>query len=247
MYVIKLADAVTSYPLYSSKSITNGASFVVGLAPGGIGTIFGTNLTTVNGIVQAQSLPLPTILNGTSVTINGQKVPLFAVANVNGQQQINFQVPDDLTVESVVVVTNNSVQGFPVAAPTVQSAPGVFTSDGSRGAIEHVNGQLVTPANPAAKGEIVAVFATGLGVVSPDPGTGNPAGASPPSTTMATPVVTIAGLQASIQFSGLAPGFAGLNQVNVQVPPNAPSGDQNLIMSIQGGNKFAPPVKIAVQ
>jgi uncharacterized protein (TIGR03437 family) len=250
LYVIKLSDAVTAYPIYSKASVTNGASFASpGLAPGGIGTIFGTNLTTVSGIVTA-SLPLPTTLSGTSVTIDGQMVPLFAVANVNGQQQVNFQVPDDLALSPVITVLNNGVQGFPINAGALLAYPGVFTTDGVHGAIEHANGQLVTPANPAATGEVVAVFATGLGPVSPDPGTGNPAPRSALSQTTSTPTVTIAGLAAVVQFSGLAPGFVGLNQVNVQVPANVPSGDQDLVITIKVGNSApppSPPVKLSVQ
>jgi uncharacterized protein (TIGR03437 family) len=252
VYMIQLSDAVTQYPTYTRASITNGASFVFGLAPGGIGTVFGTNLTTANGIVTAQSLPLPASLDGTSVSINGQTAPLFAVANVNGQQQINFQVPDSSQVpeDSVVTVTNNGVQGFPVAAATLQFRPGVFTIDGIHGAVEHASGQLVTPLNPAAKGEVVVIFATGLGASSPDPGTGNPASSSQLSMTVTTPTVTVAGLQASVQFSGLAPGFVGLNQINVQLPANLASGDQDLIITMQSSStspQSSPAVKLSVQ
>jgi uncharacterized protein (TIGR03437 family) len=251
LFIVKLSDQATVFPLYTRASATNGASFAKGLAPGAIGTIFGTNLTNVNGILLAPSLPLPTVLSGTSVTINGLPAPLFAVANINGQQQINFQIPGNITTGPVITVNNNGAQGFPIAVIAAPAFPGVFLVDGIHGAIEHANGQLVTPANPATKGEVVVVFATGLGTVSPDPGPGNPASAMPLSFTTTTPTATVGGLTAVVQFSGLAPGFVGLNQVNLQVPANAASGDQDLVIASQVAGTArpvgSPAVKISIQ
>jgi uncharacterized protein (TIGR03437 family) len=51
--------------------------------------------------------------------------------------------------------------------------------------------------------------------------------------TVVNPVVTIGGAQAVVQFSGLAPGFANLYQLNVQVPPGAQAGEQSVVISVQ--------------
>ena len=215
-------------PVFTAASITNGASFVAGVSAGSIVTIFGTGLTTdVTGVVLPEELPLPTQLRGTSVTLSGIAAPLFAIANVDGQGQINLQVPYELTGQATatVVVNNDGVSSDPVEVNILPAHPGVFTVDGTTGAILHASDfRLVSPADPAAPGEAVLVYATGLGPVSPAPATGAPASASPLSFTAIAPVVTVGGMVADVLFSGLAPEFVGLYQVNVEVPTGVPSG-----------------------
>src|SRR6202011_2744439 len=76
------------------NAVVNGASFVGGgIVPGEIATGFGTNLTSSTGINLTSTLPLPSEFLKVSLLVNDSPVPLFAVDNVNGQQQINFQVP----------------------------------------------------------------------------------------------------------------------------------------------------------
>jgi uncharacterized protein (TIGR03437 family) len=91
-----------------------------------------------------------------------------------------------------------------------------------------------TCGQPALPGDFLQVFVTGLGRATPngDPagqvlpsGAAAPGGGNPLYRTVVPPTVTIGGVPAGVQFSGLAPGFAGLYQVNVQVPNSAPAGD----------------------
>ena len=118
--------------------------------------------------------------------------------------------------------------------------------DGTAGAILHgADFQLVTSSNPAAKGETVVIYATGLGPVSPTPATGMGASASPLSVTASPPSVTVGGLSANVAFSGLAPGFVGLYQVNVAIPSAVASGSVDVV--IQVGEQASKPVKLAVQ
>jgi uncharacterized protein (TIGR03437 family) len=65
------------------------------------------------------------------------------------------------------------------------------------------------------------------------PASGDPA-PDASATTLATPTVTVGGVAAKIGFSGLAPGYAGLYQINVTVPAEAPPGVQSLTVSING-------------
>src|ERR1019366_6826276 len=82
-------------PVFTAANVTNGASFRRGIVPGSIATLFGAGLSSVKGIARA-ALPLPRQLAGTTVTVNGIAAPLFALANVNGAEQINLQVPFEI-------------------------------------------------------------------------------------------------------------------------------------------------------
>jgi len=226
------------------QSITNAASFLPGVTPGGIATIFGTSLTRdLTGIVVAAGVPLPTELAGTSVEVNGVAAPLFAVANVGGSEQVNLQIPYEAAAQSTatVVVIANGLRSAALTAPVLAAHPGIFMVGGTAGAILHgADNQPVTAANPAARDEIVLIFATGLGPVNPAPRTGEAAAATPLSLTALTPVVVIfdgsRGVGAGVLFSGLAPGFVGLYQLNVRIPANAPTGVVSVVVGAGGTN-----------
>ncbi len=235
-------------PSVTPPAITNGASFRSGVTPGSILTIFGTALTKgVDGVVLGGELPLPTQLKGTSVTIGGIPAPLFAIANVGGQEQINLQVPWEVGSQAIadVVVNNNGVKGQAVPMAILLFQPGVFTLDGLTGVILHADNRLVSGGLPAKKGEVVIIYATGLGPVSPEGRTGQAAPSSPLSLTTVRPVVTIGNAVAEVQFSGLAPGFVGLYQLNITIPGSAKSGVQSLIISMEGVK--SRPVTIAIE
>lgn len=120
-----------------------------------------------------------------------------------------------------------------------RTAPAIFTVNSrgtGAGAIQHaLTGALVTDSNPAAPGEIVSVYCTRLGAVNPPAATGA-AATLPPPQTIAPVQVSIAGAPGRVTFSGLAPGFAGLYQVNVEIPDGTPPGSQNLRVSADGVN-----------
>ena len=116
-------------PLPNPKvaAVTNGASFAAGsLVPGEIATAFGTSLTTGTGINLSSSLPLPGSLLGSSVLVNGcAATPLFAVDNVSGQQQINFQAPWEIAGQQVVAV--QVVNNGGISPPVGRSRAGCAT------------------------------------------------------------------------------------------------------------------------
>jgi uncharacterized protein (TIGR03437 family) len=213
---------------------------MAGLTPGSIVSIFGVGIAKgVSGILLSSSLPLPTSLGGVSVSIAGMPAPLFAVANVSGQEQINLQVPYETTGRTTVSiqVSVNGILSNAVQVPVLAAHPGIFTVDGKAGAILHnASGALVTPANPAGPNEVITIYAAGLGPVSPAPKTGYPAPtAEPLARTIGTPTVTIGRFSMSALFSGLAPGFVGLYQVNAQVPDGTAPGDAVPVVITQAG------------
>ena len=113
------------------------------------------------------------------------------------------------------------------------SAPGLFELAGNRGLVFNVDGTLNSTNNAAPSGSVVTAYLTGQGPVDNPVATGAAAPASPLSNATAPASATIGGLNADIQFLGLAPGFVGLLQANIRVP-SLPSGDYPLVVTIGG-------------
>jgi uncharacterized protein (TIGR03437 family) len=229
------------------NAVTNGASFASGgVVPGEIATLFGNNLTSGSGINLTSSLPLITNFLNDAVLVNTQAVPLFAVDNLNGQQQINFQVPWDVAGVSVnIAVINNGITGSSISVPVLDAQPGLFSYNVggvTYGAILHANFQLADTAHPATAGETVLIYCTGLGRVENPPKTGT---AGSGQITTANPTVSIGGKNAAVTFSGLAPGFVGLYQINAVIPGGLASGNQATVASLNGSssNSVQLPVK----
>jgi uncharacterized protein (TIGR03437 family) len=237
--VLKVGAQVTppaNPPSFTESGVVNGASFAPGgVVAGEMATIFGTNLTSATGINLSSSLPLPTELQNVSVTVNGVPAPIFAVDNVNGQQQINFQVPWTTRSIAMIQVTNRGAASPVVFTPVQIAQPAVFNySVGGNvfGAILHSNFKLADTADPAKAGETVLIYCTGLGYVdAPLPANG---AAATGQMTMNAATVTIGGANAPVSFSGLAPGYVGLYQVNAQVPSGLAAGNQPVMITIAG-------------
>jgi uncharacterized protein (TIGR03437 family) len=232
-------------PVTSAAGFTNAASFTTGGSPGAIATLFGTHLTrNLTGYVQNASVPLPASLAGTSVTVGGKTAPLFNVVNINGTEQISFQVPVDVAPGAPVpVVLNNGFSTATVQVSLTAEQPGIFTIGGGQAAALHADFSLISSKHPAAPGETIIVFCTGLGAVTPQVATGT--AATGISNTLTTYTATIAGQNAAVKFSGLAPNFVALGQVNLVVPAGAPSGSQDLALT--GGGSTSNVVKIQVK
>lgn len=225
-------------PAVFANGTVNGASFASAtsangaIAPGAIVSIFGSNLAS--GTARAVLIPLQTTLLDTTVFMNGVPVPLYYVAN----GQVNAQVPYEIQAGNVFVQVNRGGQSSLVQ--TVQAAtvsPGIFTLNSSGtgdGAFLHANYQAVSATNPAQGGETILIYATGLGATTPAVATGAGAPTTVTVNTTVKPTVTIGGQPAAVSFSGLAPGFVGLYQINVQVPTGLPAGSQQLVLTSGG-------------
>jgi len=233
-------------PNTSAQAFTNAASFVSGGSPGGLATLFGTHLTrNLSGILQGTTVPLPSSLAGTTVTVGGTSAPIFNVVDINGSEQISFQIPVDAAPgSSVPVVLNNGFASVTVQVGLTATQPGIFVVNGQAAAL-HLNYTLVTAASPAAPGETIILFCTGLGTVSPAVPTGEAASPTVISYSTAKFTATIGGVDAPVAFSGLAPGFVALDQVNLTIPSGAPSGSQDLILT--GGGVSSSAAKIQIQ
>jgi uncharacterized protein (TIGR03437 family) len=221
-------------PSFTAGGVVNAASYEPGLVPGSIATVFGAGLDAATGVLQSGS-PLGTALLGTTVRVNGVAAPLYAVARANGLDQVVFQVPYETPAggKVQVVVTNNGVESAPIGVDVLPAQPAVFTSDGVHAA-----------GSPVAPGNVAVLWITGLGAVDNWPGDGVLAPIVPLARTVSTPQVTIAGRDTVVEYSGLAPLFAGLYQVNTRLPAGVPPGNQDVVVTLAG--RSSQPVKITV-
>jgi len=214
--VVKITP--TGQPL-AITALTNAASFAPGLpAPGGLATLFLSELTGPPSILTGTGSPLPTTLGGFTIKISGELAPLLAVATFDGGRgQINFQVP----FEQGQTSPNNSVpiveidfNGTATFLGATAVAPGIFTlADGSP-AVEHASDySVVSQTNGINVGEIIIIYLTGLGIYSTGAQSGVPAAApAPPQFFM--PTVTIGGSNCAVLYAGPTLDFVGLDQIN---------------------------------
>ncbi len=249
-----LNNAQLQFPVLLGGVVNAASGAHHGVSPGSLASAY--MLAQPFQPAQATNLPLPTTLDGVILLI-GDRAPLLAVTPT----QINFQVPWDLVpgASSGLFTLVTPAQSFPSpwAIDVTQFSPGIFTMNGQgtgQGAIVIANSSTIAaPADsfsgsqPAAPAEYVSIFCTGLGPVTNQPANGAPALSSPLSFTISAPTVTIGGTPATVEFSGLAPGLVGVDQLNVQVPVAAPSGAKVPVVVQTADGSVSNTVTMAIQ
>jgi len=236
------------------SQVVNAASGIVGgVSPGEIVSIrgYGAGASAVGGLRLDPSGTLVSRINGLQVTFDGQPAPLiFTSAN-----QTNAIVPYEVVGRSSTVMqvwyaaASGTLQTAAWVLPVVASAPGVFTVDATgtgQAAVVNQDGTVNSAANPAVRGSVVSIYATGEGQTAPDGVTGSVAGSNPASPVLPV-TVTIGGIDATVQYAGAAPGeVAGLLQVNAVVPAGVAPGAAAVTLSV-GGVPSQAGVVIAVK
>ena len=218
--------------------VFNGASFAPitnSVAPGEYMSLFGSNLSSVT--MTAETFPITKNLGGVQVKVNGLLCPVGFVSS----SQINFIVPFGISDPyATVQVINNGVASNTVTLYTNHTAPGVISLNSNGGsfpsgvgpaAVRHADFSVVTPDNPAKPGETLLLYVVGLGLVDTPLDDGAPAPTDKLVNANAAVGVEILDQNGSyhtakVDFKGLAPGFAGLYQINFVVPSDVPSGFQ---------------------
>jgi uncharacterized protein (TIGR03437 family) len=222
------------------------------VAAGSYIAIYGAGLAG-NGGPSATSLPLPTTLNGASVTLCGVPMPLLyaSAAQINA---IVPQVPAG-SGQCPLVVSVNGVASAQVLLAMVSLQPGIYTvnlSGSGPGVVTNaLTGQLISDTNPAHAGDVLSVWASGLGPVQgpngePGPAEGTAAPLATIFSTKAKTTATVGGIDAPVSFAGLAPTFASLYQVNVQVPAGVTPGSA-VPLKISTGGVQSNTVTIVVE
>lgn len=231
-----------------ASGVLNAASLAAGpVAPGEIVSLVGSGIGPAIA-VQSALVPPSTVLSGSSILFDGTPAPLLYA----GPNQVNAVVPYEISGKSVtqLFIMNGGqlIAGLPLnVAP---AAPAIFTLDSSGagpGAILNQDSTVNSPSNPASRGSIIALFATGAGMMNPIPTDGAITGNNPPLASL--PVsVQIGGLSAQVIYAGAAPGLiAGVLQVNCTIPQDIAAGEAVPVNLFVGASSSPAGVTIAVR
>jgi uncharacterized protein (TIGR03437 family) len=231
--------------------VLNAASFDPDqpIGPGSYIAIFGSDLS--DAIDQAITLRLPMVLDRVFVSFDvpsaGISVPGRLIYISPGQ--INVQVPWELSGQTSVQikVTVGYVYGNVITVPLADSSPAFFEIAPGQVAALDMDWKVITPSHPAGRANYVQLYANGLGQVTNQPASGDPALVDPLSVIPAeTPVtVSIGGESAEVGWAGLAPGFPGLYQINARVPSDLAAGNQTI--TVKAGGRTSKASGIVVQ
>jgi uncharacterized protein (TIGR03437 family) len=210
---------------FSPSSVLNAATFQPGISPGGIFSLFGAGLAGSAG--------------ATTVTVGGQPATVLLATPF----QINAQVPPALTAGNAQIQVASPFGTSAQSVPIQATSPGIFVIgtalDGisSLGAIVNQNGTLNGPTSPAPRGSTVTIYGTGLGATTTKNGL---------ASAVAPVLAVISNTTVPVAFAGLTPGFVGLYQVNLTIPPATAPG-LLLSLGLQTANVASNTVVLAVQ
>ncbi len=234
-----------------SAAVVNAATYQasVPVGQGALASLFGVGLAANTD--SAANTPLPSTLVNRQIIVNDNTIaPLYYV----GPSQANFQVPSNAPLGATRVAVRTAdtaelIAGGPLEVAAV--SPGLYaTAQNGTGqaAANNQDKSLNSASNPALRGSVISLYGTGQGQVSPPVPDGFAAPSSPPSSTVTVPTsdaatcvnsqpsmcVAFGNLFGTVQFSGLAPGYVGLWQINVVVPPTLTPGTVNVRILING-------------
>ncbi len=225
-------------PSYNIASIVNSASNgAASLAPNTIATVYGTDLSYNTRAIAAADLSagfLPVVLGGVQVYVGNIPANLYYVS----PRQINFLIPNSLRPGITrFTIVREGTAGPIVNITLLEVAPSLFELNAETIISTHADGSLITKDAPAEGGEVVVLYALGLGsFVLPDLDPGQVA-IGPKRIQHKDLQVLVGGdaLDSSlILYAGAAPGFAGLYQVNVRLPDRiAPNPEVRIALADQ--------------
>jgi len=233
-------------PVIGAGGILNTASFSLQapIAPGSFMSLFGSKLAPTQAI--AGSTPLPEELGGASVLIAGRPAPVYFASDGQIIALVPYGIPVNTTHQ--VVVSRGSSLSVPQPITVAAAAPGIFTRNATgtgQGSITDASDRLADAANPVRAGDTIIIYCTGLGEVNPGVPAGTPAPTDRLTHTVNEVTVSIGGQNATVSFSGLAPNYFGLYQVNAIVPVGVAAGPA-VPVTVSAAGQTSPPATIVV-
>ena len=237
-----LFNVVTSWQVFTCENLYCEATMSIGFISRGIASLFGENLT-MQSEEGASSLPLPTTLANTSLTIGEESAPLFFVSS----GQVNFQVPCEVSgTQSLRVRTTTdeaTLESQLMELEVSDLAPGMFTWPDGETAIALDFGPdgksffILDPSKPeafASPGDFLVFYLSGLGQTIPTTQTNAPAQVPLPDLAQ-PPTISIGGKELPVLYGGWTPGFVGLYQINVQLSDDILTGVAVPVVVSAGG------------
>lgn len=235
-------DAAVAPPVV--HSLVNAADGTQPVAPGGLVSIYGQNLSPIN--IATKEIPLPTALGDSCLTVNGVAVPMLFVSPT----QINAQLPYHLDGNVTMILRTPGGVSDNYNFTILPAAPKVFLS-GVAGSDSNVptvfrasNGQLVTLSNPVHPGDTLVIYLTGMGRTFPEVDDGVPAPTSPLAWASIPPNVELAGVSLPVLYAGLTPEQIGVYQINVAVPHWVSKGFSQPLQITQGSESTTLNVRV---
>jgi uncharacterized protein (TIGR03437 family) len=213
--------------------VSNAASGKPIGSPGMLLSVYGSKLANATTTVSATPLAYSTA--GVTATVNGLGAPiLYASSN-----QINLQIPYAAGAGPAVLSVNNNGQVAGFAFQIAPSAPGVLADASGN----------VLPSPVVTRGTTLTLFFTGVGEVSPAIKTAFAPALNSTSASLPKPLlplsVTVGGVAAFVQFAGIGTGLIGVAQVNLIVAASTPTGNQPVVVTVNGVP--SPAVNVVVQ
>jgi uncharacterized protein (TIGR03437 family) len=234
---VEHGPAGASFVAFAPVTSVNAGSYLTGSSSSSIVAAFGANMAS--RVETAKSLPLPTTLGGVSVLVDGNPAGLFFVS----PNQINYQAPDRLLPGSAQVAVMRDGQVIAQGSLELESvAPSLFTADSSGRGLPagillrvRANGQqvyepLTRSAITRQNGDRLFLVLFGSGLRGGGDTDGNSANGFAENLQ-----VTIGNVNASVVFAGEAPGFAGLDQCNIEIPANAKGSNLSVTIKVSDG------------
>jgi uncharacterized protein (TIGR03437 family) len=204
---------------FTATAVLNAATFRPELSPGTLASVFGSGLSATG--------------RATAVTVDGQAATVLAATPF----QVNFQIPPGLSPGEHTLRIESPFGAAEQSIALAATSPGIFSLGGGRGAVVNQAGSVNSATNPARRGEVISVFGTGFGALRTQ-------GALQVTV---TPVSGLLEGQALVtQYAGAAPGFPGLYQINLLLPPGIPPG-LSVRLTLGQGDTMSQPVFIAIQ
>src|SRR5581483_3179919 len=209
-----------------------------------LATIIGSGLAPdIQGVVMPLFFgPLPLLLANTTIQVGPSYAPIHHVSHIGEQESVSFQVPCDAALGTVPVTVRVGIDSTTVNVPITAVSPGIFLTTMSdskqRAVLVRPDGSFVSLQNPARRGEVIRMYATGLGQTTPPVGTnqvGIP-GTDQPITASIVVGVNNGGVR--VVSARYASNMIGVYEVAFEVPSDAPPGNDLpfAIAVVQGGN-----------
>ncbi len=220
VFFLWAACARASGPAYTTTAVVNAASGQPGAAPNTIVSVYGSNLSSGTHALTTEEMrtgAIPTRMQGTQVLLSGQLANLYFVS----PGQINLLIPATFKPGKVdLTVLSDGRAGPSIPLDLSDAAPALF-EDGTFAVATNAQGEALTANRQAGCGEVVILYATGLGATEQKYAAGELARSASYVKRFSEFVVMLAGValdSSRVLYAGVTPGFAGLYQVNLRLP-----------------------------